>query len=150
MNGIYQGAGVIVWRLDPKTDTLFVLLGKRRLSPGRGTWSIFGGSVERKESFYAAARRELVEELRVKYQFRKARNGKLRLKLSSKRLVNFEFPLFKYEVYAARATENIPVKEIKKHFEFYEFKWFNADYLPVNLHFGMTHIVRKLKKRLGE
>lgn len=146
----FKGAGVIVWRLDPKTDTLFVLLGKRRLSPGRGTWTVFGGHVDNHESFYAAARRELTEELRINLKFRKKRKGKLRLKLSRKRLVNFDLPFFKYEVYAARATEHIPIKEVKKHYEFSKFAWFDVEHLPTNLHFGMPYIIRRLKNRLGE
>ncbi len=57
----YKGAGVFLIRYE--NDRFEVLLGKRSIKQGYGTWSIPGGAMEKRDaSFQDCAFRELKEE----------------------------------------------------------------------------------------
>lgn len=64
----YNGAGIAFLRTDPNDmNNFLIFMGQRSLPPFRKTWSIPGGSVEKKlgEDSFAAASREFREETSI-------------------------------------------------------------------------------------
>ncbi len=56
---VYVSVDCIVFGFDG--SQLEVLIGKRKMDPGRGEWSLYGGFLGEKENLYEAAHRTLLE-----------------------------------------------------------------------------------------
>ena len=68
-NKAFVAVDCIVFGFDEKK--LKVLLGKRRMDPGRGEWSLYGGFVDENESLDEAANRVLNELTGLKHLYMK-------------------------------------------------------------------------------
>ena len=68
-NKAFVAVDCIVFGFDEKK--LKVLLGKRRMDPGRGAWSLYGGFVDENESLDEAANRVLNELTGLKHLYMK-------------------------------------------------------------------------------
>lgn len=127
-----QGAGLIVY----KGRKILLGLRSKRVKEAF-TWSYPGGKIDEGESPEKSAVREFTEETRY--------DGGL---INMKPLDVFEDEKhgFKYFTYIAEVPRKF---QAIKNRETVEFRWFDIDNLPDKLHFGMRHILPKLRRELA-
>ena len=118
---------------------LQLLLGKRALNPGRGTWSIPGGKVEAAESFWQAACREVSEEIGIPVN--RFDGGGVEESASLRILIP---PFFSWRTFLVPMPANVQRLTISR--EFHDCRWFPVDALPEPLHWGVKGAVKRLKR----
>ncbi len=131
----YKGAGLLLLAQLPNGKK-FILLGKRKHNPGKGTWSFPGGKKEINDQNLAhTALRESREEIECKELH----------SLDPQQLVPlFSYNLIYYEWITYGAMLHCPsLPEVRIRHEFSELRWFPAHCLPAPLHWGVRTAVAK-------
>lgn len=138
----FHGAGILFYAIEG--EQLFVLLGKRTTRPGKGTWSIPGGSWDRSDgrgvgrrrrNYRNAAIREASEQV---YYLIKDRQ-------QAHRVWRIWIPFFTYVVYSYRLSERVVFSH---NWEFGEVGWFETRELPQNGALFVRGQVRALSKSI--
>ena len=137
----WQGAGMLILN-----DQQQLLLGRRRWGLDRGTWSVPGGGVSRRDAGpWETACRETREEfgqldaLKALYQTPDAQRVHVRIAIPG---------LFAFTTYVVRLTSPPPIDEwphascLRQ--EFHEVCWFPRKGLPWNTHWGVRYALWKL------
>jgi 8-oxo-dGTP diphosphatase len=126
-----QGAGLIVY----KGKEILLGLRSKRVKEAF-TWSYPGGKIDEGESPQQSVVREFKEETRYDGDF---------TDMNLLHVFEDKEHGFKYFTYMAE----VPMKfEAIKNWETVTFKWFDIEDLPSNLHFGMKHILPKVRREL--
>lgn len=127
MFNIYHGAGTLIYYVSEKND-IYIFLGKRLYNPGKGLWSIPGGSWEEKDGFVdnahdykETARRELFEETRFILH---KESKRLLEKIWDIHAIFFNFEVFTLRAKRMKYPANVDICEFSK------VKWFNLNKLP--------------------
>jgi 8-oxo-dGTP pyrophosphatase MutT (NUDIX family) len=140
----YRGAGCLLYTTDSE-GTTWIYLGRRRLEPGRGKWSIPGGGAEGGgrgkswEPFWHTARRETWEETRIDLSLLDSDKDE------PPPFVSIWFPGFWWRTYLVAVDRRMKLQPCH---EFTEDRWFRLDSLPRDLAFGMKRALGKLRRRV--
>lgn len=128
---MYRGAGIVLFH-KANDGTISVLLGKRAFNPFKGTWTIFGGGIERNENSWEAAFRELKEELFIKKSSLKNRSLKLKkMPFRFKKIIPF---LFEYTTYFVETNIKFTKQMMSRYPEFIKVAWVDINNLSLQLH----------------
>lgn len=144
----YHGAGVIFYvRSKDKTE---ILLGKRRIEPDYGKYSLFGGgfSPRKDKTLFDTAMREAREET----GFHETAEQALNTCSTNDCCLSINFLwLFKWQTYLVELPHKPDITEwpVQKSYsyEFSEVHWFDVVKLPENTHGGIKHAIKKCLKK---
>jgi len=136
----YVSVDVIVFGFNK--EGLKLLIGKRKMDPGRGQWALYGGFVRPDESVLDAAKRTLFELTGMKdvYMRQAGAYGDIDRDPGARVISVAYFALINVEDYNELEQER------------YELKWFPIDQLPplFSDHWQMVDkALRMMRKRLG-
>ena len=152
-NPFYRGAGILLCRKAPDGQWL-VLLGKRsgklrtglqRHLSGAGKWSIFGGGVNKGETYVAGAMREAAEEGNIVIPQAQAKA------LAKQEVLWIRAILYSWSTYLV-VTDHADIQRYrtaKDAWEFSELRWFPMDALPRDTHCFMRRTVRNARRALS-
>ena len=135
----YRGAGLLLsWR-SPE-GVLYVALGKRRIKPQQGSWSIAGGKRDPGDADYrATALREFKEELSLI-------PGVTIRPENLKPVFTRFFGVFNWRTFAYELSGAVqPELGRGRDNEFSELAWFPVDNLPEPLHWGVRQAVSRVR-----
>ena len=135
----YRGAGLLLsWR-SPE-GVRYVVLGKRRINPHRGSWSISGGKCDSGDADYrATALREFREELTLSPEVT------IRPEDLQPVFTRF-FGVFNWRTFAYELSGTVrPELGRGRDNEFSELAWFPVDNLPEPLHWGVRQAVSRMR-----
>lgn len=136
-----KGAGILLYR--QRDGLMEVLLGRRRYSPDKGSWSIPGGRMEDcdRGDFMDCAIRETCEEF---FGSSPQAEALLRESINTLESTTFHIPLlYHYRIYMIHLASDI---EVCHNHEFHETGWFPVQNLPRNTQGGVRYALKKMKQ----
>jgi len=137
----YNGAGLLLSWHSPEND-VYILMGKRRISPHAGTWSFPGGKKDKGDSsFKAAAIREFSEEIDIS-PAPSISPSDLR-PVFTRYFLFFNWRTFHYHI----TSKDKPRVRPGRHPEFSDLDWFKIDDPPTPLHWGVRQAIRKIRHK---
>lgn len=147
----FIGAGILAGHRTAGGDWR-LLLFRRAIPPDRGAWSVVGGRQDPGETFGQTAIREAAEEAFDAFhrpdEFARRLAGYLPspFAIEECRFSEIWFPAaFTYRTYLVELTEEVPPEmfTLNRH-ECDACRWFSADSLPGDVHWGVHRTVRQL------
>jgi 8-oxo-dGTP pyrophosphatase MutT (NUDIX family) len=143
----YRGAGCLLYVRD-EAGGVTVFAGKRRFSPGKGSWSIPGGGWEKSQDGTGAdwswntASRETREETGIDLS-RLVESVQAEPDSGSWPRIRFRLPFFSWDTFLVELHHKVDATCID---EFSECKWYPLQGVPEPLAFGMRRALRRVRR----